>query len=313
MKQFILTVAILTSVSVAYSAEPSDTTKKVTELKEVVVEGANHYVSAQKSTYIPTKREKNASADPYELLGRMQIPELRVNGNDVKDVMHNDVPIFIDGHPAGPQELQGMRMTDVLRVEYLINPSDPQYQHFPTVLNFIMKKYEWGGYTKLYGIGTWLPYTSANSETLFAFSRYARKNHQLDVWANGGNTYSKHFGTVQRQDFALPDVSVTRYEDAASGRRNVHRAEAGLDHQYTNPKTNFWFGQFLVWDLSSTPLNSNQGTVSYTSDRFQSGTSSLRNPAHWQAIQYHASVSIPLSHGWGMHYETDFQHKHNDT
>lgn len=120
-----LAIMMFTFPIASFAQEPTDTVK-ATQLQEVTVEGNSQYTGAGKSSYVPTKKEKQASPDPISLLARMQIPELNVDriSGSVKDLAQNEVPIFIDGHPANPQDLSGMRMNDVLRVEYLVNPAN---------------------------------------------------------------------------------------------------------------------------------------------------------------------------------------------
>lgn len=64
--------------------------------------------------------------------------------------------VFIDYLPASENDLLAMCVSDVKRVEYLEYPSDPRLQGNPYVINFIMQQYEYGGYAKAYGFGTFL-------------------------------------------------------------------------------------------------------------------------------------------------------------
>lgn len=101
--------------------------------------------------FIPNKQVKNASNDAISLLRNMAIPVLQIDplGNSVKNISNSDVNIFIDFQPATQQEILGMRTKDVVRVEYYDNPTDPRFKGSRAVVNFIMKKYQYGGYLKL--------------------------------------------------------------------------------------------------------------------------------------------------------------------
>ncbi len=124
---------------------------KTQELNEVVIEASNQRTSSNISTYIPIARQKNAAADAISLLSQMAIPQIEVDpiSQAVKTASGQGVSIFIDFLPATTQDLQGMMTQDVKKVEYYLHPTDPRFQGAHYAINFIMQKYEWGGYTKV--------------------------------------------------------------------------------------------------------------------------------------------------------------------
>lgn len=194
----------------AMSAQgPTDTTK-VRELDAVTVEASAQTTSAAKSTYFPSKKQKNASTNAIMMLSRMQIPEINVDmpSGAVTDLTGKNVAIFIDGRMAQSQDLQGMRMTDVLRVEYLVNPSDPQFQQQPVVVNFIMKQYAYGGYTKLYETVNYLPWEKDNYNGMFLFSRLVVKKSTWNLWGNYSDSYFTHRGKESAETFTFNNRSV---------------------------------------------------------------------------------------------------------
>ncbi|MDE6270221.1 MAG: hypothetical protein K2M12_05125, partial [Muribaculaceae bacterium] len=102
----------------ATAEEPADSTK-ATALREVVVSAELQRTSATVSTYIPTRRQKNAAQTGPELLAHMAIPQLGlVSGTSVTTSSGLGVDLFIDYVPASEQDLSGMRTADVKRVEY---------------------------------------------------------------------------------------------------------------------------------------------------------------------------------------------------
>lgn len=50
--------------------------------------------------------------------------------------------------PASADEMRGIRIEDVKRIEYYDYPNDSRFMGKPHVINFIMQKYEYGGYVK---------------------------------------------------------------------------------------------------------------------------------------------------------------------
>lgn len=151
MKQAIIIIIVLLCALCALAQTEIPDSIKAQELNEVVVEARLQTTSATVSTFIPTSKQKNSSQTGTDLLNRMSIPQLSIGmGNSVKTVSGRPVDIFIDYIPATEQDLDGMRVVDVKKVEYYDSPDDPRFQGKAHVINFIMQKYEYGGYIKTF-------------------------------------------------------------------------------------------------------------------------------------------------------------------
>ena len=149
MKQVITSIIALPCALCALAQTEAQDSIKTKELGEVVVEAQMQRTSATVSSYIPTSKQKNSSQTATDLLNRMAIPQLSPGmGNSVKTNTGKAVNIYIDYLPASEQDLSGMRMADVKKLEYYDYPKDPRFQGSAHVINFIMQKYEYGGYLK---------------------------------------------------------------------------------------------------------------------------------------------------------------------
>lgn len=164
----------------------SDTTAVC--LDEVVVQGRTQRVIKYGVEYTPDKQMKHAATDAMRLLQSMQIPQLQVNPltKGITTLSGKGVTMFIDYVPATDKDLEGMRTEDVLRVEVLDYPEDPRFNSAQHVVNFIMRKYEWGGYTKLMGRGWFLSNTRGSADV---YSKYVRNRWTLDASASGSMNY----------------------------------------------------------------------------------------------------------------------------
>ena len=171
-----------------------------TQLNEVVVEGRTQRVIKNGVEYIPGKNMKKTALDAYRLLYNMQIPKLVVSpiDNSVKSPTGQDVSIYIDYVKATPQELGGMRPEDVLRVEVLDYPEDPRFEGSLRVVNFIMKHYEWGGYTKLTAFGWTL-----NGEYVegSAYNKFVSGSWTIDAFVKGGGAWDSKYRANDTQSF----------------------------------------------------------------------------------------------------------------
>ena len=174
--QILISVLAFTPLfAMGQSAEPDSI--KTQQLDEVVVEARNQRLGAEVSTYIPTSKQKNASQTATDLLNRMAIPQIKISANDdITDLAGKSIDVFIDFLPASKEDLQGMRLQDVKKVEYYDFPSDPRFQGKAHVVNFVMQKYEYGGYVKAFG---WENTSNAGQVSLYSKLQYKRMTFDI--------------------------------------------------------------------------------------------------------------------------------------
>lgn len=147
-------------------------------LDEVVVESRTQHVIDQGVEYIPSKKTRKSAIDASNLLDLMNIPQLDITPGSlaVKTYTGKDVAMFIDFKEATEEDLQGLRPEDVLRVEVLQYPQDPRFRGQANVVNFIMRKYDWGGYTKLTLTGNTLSVDRGNG---LLYSKFVKTTGRL--------------------------------------------------------------------------------------------------------------------------------------
>ncbi len=120
-------------------------------LKGVTVKTDVARIEQDKTVFVPGKRQKNSAHGGADLLRAMAIPTVRVNpmNGEISTMAGDGIATFIDYLPADANEISGIRPQDVKRVEVYDNPQDPRFEGARHVVNFIMVKYEYGGYTKV--------------------------------------------------------------------------------------------------------------------------------------------------------------------
>ena len=224
MKQVITSIIALPCALCALAQTEAQDSIKTKELGEVVVEAQMQRTSATVSSYIPTSKQKNSSQTATDLLNRMAIPQLSPGmGNSVKTNTGKAVNIYIDYLPASEQDLSGMRMADVKKLEYYDYPKDPRFQGSAHVINFIMQKYEYGGYLKASANEFFI----SNSGQLNLYSKFQYKKMTYDLgvggyYRNGSHDYNN---TVETYRLPQSDGSIKQFErysitdDAESRRR----------------------------------------------------------------------------------------------
>lgn len=253
-------LAMIASSVMAQTETPDSI--KMQELEEVVVEGRNQRLGAEVSTYIPTSKQRNASQSAADLLNRMAIPQIKISANDdITDLAGKSVDVFIDFLPATKEDLQGMRMQDVKKVEYYDFPSDPRFQGKAHVVNFVMQKYEYGGYVKAHG---WENTSNAGQISLFSKLQYKRMT--FDIAAGYFYLNQNHTGGDVYETFRLPQPDGS---DNVFERNSIQGKGKWIKNQYW-PTFKALYSSDKITILNvvgasfdHTPRNNSSGTIEY--------------------------------------------------
>jgi hypothetical protein len=289
----IITSITLTIIAIIpiYAQEQGDTIQ-VHQLDEVVVEALNQRLGAEVSTYIPTPKQKNASQTAIELLNRMAIPQLRISPKDeILDLAGKSVDVFIDFLPASKEDMNGMRMQDVKKVEYYDFPTDPRFLGKAHVVNFVMQKYEYGGYVKLYGWGN-----TSNAGQASVYGKLQYKRMTFDIAGGAFYLNEKHAGSDIYETFRLPqaDGSLKIFErnsiqESAKLRNNTYWPT--FKALYSSDKITIQ--NVIGANFNQSPVNEQSGFIVYSpevserSDYFNNSTNrvnSLSYNGYWNFI-----------------------------
>lgn len=231
-----ISCAAIAIAAIAQSETPDSI--KTKELGEVVVKAKLQRTNAQKSTYIPTTKQKNASQSGADLIDQMGIPQLKVTfGSSIETNSGKPVAVFIDFIPASENDLKAMRMSDVKKVEYYEYPSDPRLQGTPYVVNYIMAKYEYGGYVKGFNHTNLLSY----SEQLLGNVRLQYKKMTYDLMGYGWGMTNDHYGSELTEIYRLPQADGSmkifdRYSNTTSSKERRQQYFAAFKATYNSDK-----------------------------------------------------------------------------
>ncbi|MDE6270340.1 MAG: hypothetical protein K2M12_05740, partial [Muribaculaceae bacterium] len=234
-------------------------------LSNVAVNADNAILSADKSTYIPNSMQKNAAQSGVMLLGLMAIPQLDVDMASLS-VRTNDgqiVALFINYTEACRQDLDGMRMQDVKRVEFYTQPADARFKGARYAINFVMQQYEYGGYTKLKAEKQ----VCVNRTDALLYSKMAYKSMTYDVYADESYLSDSHSGTEKTELFRFPDlfgkgaaeVARTFRTESSKYRNNINNL--ALRALYASPRMQLSNRAGL--NVASTPVNDSRNSLSY--------------------------------------------------
>lgn len=211
------------------------------KLREVVSSPEAQYALADRIVYLPSTREKNAATNGTDLLRFMAIPSILVNKNSVSTLSGQNVTLFIDSARASEEEIKALRPQDVKKVEVLDYPSDPKFEGVRYAVNFIMVKYEYGGYVKV----------SGNQRLDFDYGDY----NLSSKFAHGKMTYDLFTGYNYYQSDKISTNSLTSYKFAD---REIERSQTTPE---TNVKSNEAYLSLRAKYVSDNSMISNQLSI----------------------------------------------------
>ncbi|WP_303031070.1 hypothetical protein [uncultured Duncaniella sp.] len=311
MIKYIVSAAfIITGISVI-AQEPTDSIK-TQELNEVVVEARNQRLGADVSTYIPTAKQKNASQTAADLLNRMAIPQLRISPNDeIKDMAGKSVDVFIDFLPASKQDMEGMRMQDVKKVEYYDFPTDPRFLGKAHVVNFVMQKYEYGGYVKVYG---WENTSNAGQASVYGKLQYKRMT--FDVAGGAFYLNEKHAGSDIYETFRLPqaDGSLKIFE-----RNSIQEASKWKDHTYwptfkaLYSSDKITIQNVIGADFNRSPINEQSGFILYSPEVSQRADYYNNSTNRVNSLSYNGYWNFILNEKNSITFSPAYAYSHTNT
>ena len=290
-----IVILLLGVASLAHSQTEKKDSTDSRQLDEVVVEAQLQRTGAQKSVYFPTSRQKNASQSGADLIDQMGIPQLKVTlGNSIETSSGKPVAVFIDFIPASENDLKAMSMADVRRVEYYEYPSDPRLQGNQYVVNYIMAKYDYGGYVKGFDHTNLLHF----SEQLLGNLRLQYKKMTYDVMGYGWGHSSSHYGSELTEKYRLPQPdgeikTFERYSNTTKSKESRQQYFAAFKATYNSDKIQA--STQINGSINRKPHSDRSGEVWYTPEAFPSSEyqSTLRNSSRFLSCNGYYFFALP--------------------
>lgn len=189
-------------------------------LDEVVVKGRDVVSKGDTLMLFPTKRDKRFASGGIDVIRNMNIPELSVDPmtNALTTSGGESVAAFIDYQPASAQQLKNVRPQDIERIDFLRYPADPRFNNAPYVVNYIMKKYLYGGYSKA-DVNQLFPMRRGD---YYLYSKLSYKKMTYDVY--GGTTYLRYgsdSGSERIEDYRFSTGDLQRRSYTTGYKRHI--------------------------------------------------------------------------------------------
>ena len=184
---------------------------KTTMLNEVVVESASRKKIPNGIAFFPSKRERNLATDATNLIEMMALTELPYDYRANAVTTANGAPIvyFIDGQEATQKDLKALNPKDVDRIEYFPMPVSGDFVGKKNVVNYVMKKYLSGGFTRIYA----QQHLDGSFGDYALSSRLVYKKVTFDGYFDGSYTNTNRSGSLTTNTYKDFTYNSTFYDN----------------------------------------------------------------------------------------------------
>lgn len=264
--RYTITYLLLLACTTDGLAISNDKDTIVTNLQEVVVEGRTQRVIDSGVEYTPDKNAKKFAIDAISLLENMQIPQLIIfPDNSVKNMDGKNVKIYIDYIEATAADISGLRPEDVRRVEVLDYPKDVRFKNEDHVVNFIMYKYKWGGYTKLRITGGIL---SEDRIQGGLYQKFIFNDWSFDLAASGRGDWCRNNKDNIKESYKNFEYNGILYDDIIRISETESFYEKNNDEdvsfRFAYGKDDIYVGHTLAFSRQSTPQSERYSNVGFS-------------------------------------------------
>ena len=288
--------------------------ERAVNLSTVTVEAANSQLYADRSSYIPTQRQKNAAQNAVDLLRQMAIPQIRVNPNDetVTDNTGGNVAIYINCLEASKEEMEGLRTADVKRVEYIEFPTDPRFRGAERVINIIVQEYIYGGYTKVTANENFLV---GMSSRINIFSKFTYKKMTYDLYVGADNLNNHHTGNSTEGIYRLIDTDgkeylLNRKESLESSHFSQNQYPVTFRATYNSDRIQI--RNLLAFTNLSIPTNEYSGILEYLPKTVAVYSFDRKNPNRSNSIAYSGTYFFTLPTGFSVDFSPSINYTHGN-
>lgn len=271
-------------------------------LEEFVVQGARIVRTPDRIKIFPSKRDKNFASGGMDVLANMHLSEVSINPLNGEAVASDGetIAFFIDFSPASRQQLQEVRPQDIERIDLIRDPEDPRFQNARIVANYVMKKYEYGGYSK-WDASQYAPFSNG-AYSLYSKFSYKRMTYDISTgmsYHNKGNESGSKQHSVYDFDFGelIRDYHSDTYKSASISPRVSGRIMYNSQNVSVLNSVGFNYSR-------TNPLRSS-GYVDF-SDIFQSDKSSSEESLYNKSAVWNGNCYIDLKNNFSISVNGNF-------
>lgn len=259
-------------------------TEDVKMLDELVVNGHTMIAGKDKSMYFPTKAQRKSANTGQRLLYNLMIPEINVDRKTGSATTRDKRSITqcINGVQASATEIHNLHPDDIIRVDYYSSPSG-KFAMYDAVIDFVVKKHDYGGYVDLKTETTML--TPEGNYSVNA--KYTHKNWEYQVIAGTGFINDNKSGTETTETVNLEEPFV-KTSFNRSHKEKSQNAYGLVSLKYSTKNMDFTIRPGLSWNR--TPKLYDTDSIHYSQNAFPDGLSTTR--AHSRGVSPYVNSEL---------------------
>ena len=283
---------------------------KTINLKKFNVNAERIVRKGQDLTLYPSRKDKRFASGGLDVIENMNVPELDVDPmtREVKGMNGETASFFVDYLPATPQQVREIRPQDIERIDVFSSPSDPRFKDARVAVNFIMKKYEYGGYTKIDGDENFLPRPYMGDYSVYTKMSYKKMTYDVSAglgYLNYGDEVGNDEKTVYR--FSAGTVERHAVTEGYKMRRLTPRVSARAVYNDKGIQVSNLVG-FTFSGIN--PRNSHE-RVTY-SDIFKSSSAFQKASFYNRGVSWNGDCYLPLPGRQSLNIDGSFNYSHNN-
>ena len=273
---------------------PLDFVPQIVNLGEVEVKADNSYLTDKKAVFLPSKRDRRISSSGASLINNMAIPTLDVSLIDdkVTTVSGEEVSMYIDYAKASQTSVENLNTNDVVRVEVYDYPDDPRFNGDRHVVNFVLVKYEYGGYTRLDGNERFI----LNSGRYSVYSKMSYKDMTYEAGVGDSYRNNKHIYTNRYSTFKFQDETV---DYSSVNDRNMDKSnsiDGFFKAAYRTKET--MIDNTVGVNYNRVPGNITEMTETFSTGNYKSGKSMSESRSTSTGVSLEGYYFFELSPDW---------------
>ena len=219
--QMLHKITLLLLSLLAFSAY-SQNDEKTVALEELTVQAARVVKKTDGQILYPTEVQKSAATDGYSILGKLALPNLRIDeiSHDISAIDgRGEVQIRINGIEVGTAEMLSLNPNLITHIDFIDNPGVRYGEGIAYVINIFTKR-EDSGYT--IGLNATAAVTTISANGM-VYGKWNKGKSEFSLSYDVSGSKNKGYKSEETADYTLTDgtIHTINRKDFDTMRKNI--------------------------------------------------------------------------------------------